>query len=107
MTYPVTAQAQTDLVREDSKTTLPLGWRLLAETGNDALHWCGPGRDIRLHAVPDDLGRMLKAHAGDDNGVDARVERLRSEDRQTLLGAVQRMMRPKRNTCATCSMQQG
>ena len=98
MTWPVTPQAQTDLMREDSETTLPIGWRLLAETGTDALHGCGPGRDNPLHGMPDDLRRLLQAHAGDDDEVGTGVERLGVEDRQTLPGTVQRaMMRLKRN----------
>ena len=85
-------------MREDSETTLPIGWRLLAETGTDALHGCGPGRDNPLHGMPDDLRRLLQAHAGDDDEVGTGVERLGVEDRQTLPGTVQRaMMRLKRN----------
>ena len=40
--------------------------------------------------MPDDLRRLLQAHAGDDNEVRTRVERLGVEDRQTLPGTVQR-----------------
>ena len=73
MTCPVTGQAQTDLVRENSETTLSIGWRLLADIGSDPVHWCRLGLDNPPHAVADEFGRLLKAHAGDDNEVIAGV----------------------------------
>ena len=75
-------------------------------TDTVAPHWCGPGRDNRLQAGADDLGRTPDPHADDDNDVEAKIERVRGEDRQTLFGPVQRMMRVKHNALHQCSRQQ-
>ena len=83
MTCPVTGQAQTELVRGNSETTLSIGWRLLADIAPTPLHSCRPGLYNPPHAVPDEFGRLLTAHAGDDNevvaGVLAAVDASRNE----------------------------